>query len=63
MSWGGQWDNAKVNLPLKTTYNGEIFGNVHAGTDLNFDFAHLIAHAAKTRELRAGTIIGFRDGL
>ena len=31
---------------------------MHAGKDLNFDFAQLIAHAAKTRELRAGTIIG-----
>jgi len=55
---GEQWANTKINLPLKTTYNGETFGNVHAGADLNFDFAQLIAHAAKTRELRAGTIIG-----
>lgn len=55
---GEKWDKAKINLPLRTTYNGEIFGNVAAGDDLNFDFAHLISHAAKTRELRAGTIIG-----
>ena len=55
---GDHWDTARINLPLKTTYNGKTFGNVHAGKDLNFDFAKLIAHAAKTRELRAGTIIG-----
>ena len=55
---GERWDDTKINLPLKTTYNGETFGNVHAGVDLNFNFAQLIAHAAKTRELRAGTIIG-----
>ena len=55
---GDAWDGAKINLPLKTTYNGKQFGNVPAGKDLNFDFAELIAHAAKTRNLRAGTIIG-----
>ena len=55
---GDRWDTAKINLPLRTMYNGKTFGNVHAGKDLNFDFAQLIAHAAKTRELRAGTIIG-----
>lgn len=55
---GDAWDGAKINLPLTTTYNGARFGNVPAGKDLNFDFAQLIAHAAKTRELRAGTIIG-----
>ena len=55
---GAAWDGAKITLPLKTTYNGATFGNVPAGKDLNFDFADLIAHAAKTRELGAGTIIG-----
>ena len=55
---GEHWSGAQVNLPLETTYNGEQFGNVPAGKDLNFDFAALIAHAARTRELRAGTIIG-----
>lgn len=57
-SLGSAWDRAKVTLPLVTTYNGSEFGKVPAGKDLNFDFADLIAHAAKTRELRAGTIIG-----
>ena len=57
-SLGEAWDGAKINLPLVTTYNGEEFGRVPAGKDLNFDFADLIAHAARTRELRAGSIIG-----
>ena len=57
-SLGDAWDGAKINLPLVTTYNGEEFGRVPAGKDLNFDFADLIAHAARTRELRAGSIIG-----
>ena len=55
---GEHWSGAQVDLPLETTYNGKQFGNVPAGKDLNFDFAALIAHAARTRELRAGTIIG-----
>ena len=57
-SLGDAWDGAKINLPLVTTYNGVEFGRVPAGKDLNFDFADLIAHAARTRELRAGSIIG-----
>ena len=57
-SLGEAWDGAKINLPLVTTYNGQEFGRVPAGKDLNFDFADLIAHAARTRELRAGSIIG-----
>ncbi|MGB1161317.1 MAG: fumarylacetoacetate hydrolase family protein [Alphaproteobacteria bacterium] len=57
-SLGDAWDGAKINHPLVTTYNGEEFGRVPAGKDLNFDFADLIAHAARTRELRAGSIIG-----
>ena len=55
---GAAWDGTKINLPLTTVYNDVEFGNVPAGKDLNFDFGQLIAHAAKTRELRAGTIIG-----
>lgn len=55
---GEHWTGAKVTLPLETTYNGEFYGKVPAGKDLNFDFADLINHAARTRDLRAGTIIG-----
>ncbi len=55
---GEHWSGAKINLPLESIYNEKQFGNVPAGVDLNFDFADLISHAARTRELRAGTIIG-----
>jgi fumarylacetoacetate (FAA) hydrolase len=41
-----------------THVNGELFGKPNAGIDMTFDFPTLIAHAAKTRNLRAGTIIG-----
>lgn len=52
------WDGKKVNLPLVTRFNGELFGQPHAGTDMTFNFPALIAHAAKTRKLSAGTIVG-----
>lgn len=55
---GGAWRDAKLHLPLLSTYNGEAFGKPNAGTDMTFDFGQLVAHAAKTRPLRAGTVIG-----
>lgn len=55
---GDAWDGGKVNLPLVSTYNGAWFGAPDAGTDLAFDFPALIAHAARTRDLAAGSIIG-----
>jgi fumarylacetoacetate (FAA) hydrolase len=55
---GDAWDGAKLNLPLISTYNGKEFGHPGAATDLTFDFGQLIAHAAKTRHLEAGTVIG-----
>lgn len=55
---GTAWDGGKVNLPLVTHLNGELFGRPNAGVDMNFDFGQLIAHAARTRRLCAGTIIG-----
>lgn len=55
---GAVWDGGKVDLPLITTFNGEEYGRVEAGKDLAFPFPQLIAHAAKTRDLAAGTIIG-----
>ncbi|HYM48121.1 MAG TPA: fumarylacetoacetate hydrolase family protein, partial [Burkholderiaceae bacterium] len=55
---GAAWDGAKLHLPLVTQLNGKRFGNPDAGADMQFDFAVLIAHAAKTRRLGAGTIIG-----
>ncbi len=55
---GGAWDGGKINLPLVSHLNGEWFGNPNAGIDMNFDFGQLIAHAARTRALAAGTIVG-----
>jgi fumarylacetoacetate (FAA) hydrolase len=55
---GGAWDGDKVNLPLRSAINGLAFGAPEAGVDMTFDFPTLIAHCAKTRNLRAGTIVG-----
>ncbi len=55
---GDAWDGARLNLPLISTLNGKEFGHPNAATDLTFDFGQLIAHAAKTRHLEAGTVIG-----
>lgn len=55
---GTAWRDAKLCLPLQVTLNGQAFGKPNAGDDMTFNFAQLIAHAARTRELGAGTIIG-----
>lgn len=55
---GDAWKGNKVHLPLYAYWNGQKFGAPHAGTDMVFDFAQLVEHAAKTRPLAAGTIIG-----
>ena len=55
---GEAWDGAKVHLPLHATLNGEKIGSPNAGVDMTFDFGQLIAHAAKSRGLMAGTVIG-----
>jgi fumarylacetoacetate (FAA) hydrolase len=55
---GEAWDGARLNLPLVSTLNDKEFGHPNAATDLTFDFGQLIAHAAKTRHLAAGTIVG-----
>ena len=55
---GDAWDGAKLDLPLLSTLNGQPFGRPRAGVDMTFDFPTLIAHAAKTRPLAAGTIVG-----
>jgi fumarylacetoacetate (FAA) hydrolase len=57
-SLGSAWKNGKMHLPLRTTLNGKIFGEPNSGVDMQFDFGVLIAHAAKTRNLCAGTIVG-----
>jgi fumarylacetoacetate (FAA) hydrolase len=55
---GPAWDGGKVSLPLMSHINGVHFGAPDAGVDMTFDFPTLIAHCAKTRNLRAGTIVG-----
>jgi len=57
-SLGEAWRDGKLHLPLHVTYNGTQFGRADAGIDMTFNFAQLIAHAARTRALCAGTIIG-----
>jgi len=55
---GDAWHGNKLHLPLVTHINGEWFGAPEAGVDMQFDFAQLVAHVAKTRPLSAGTIVG-----
>ena len=55
---GNAWDGAKLSLLLTVHINGQLFGHPNAGTDMTFDFPTLIGHAARTRELEAGSIIG-----
>jgi fumarylacetoacetate (FAA) hydrolase len=55
---GEAWDGGKLALPLVSHVNDAKLGAPNAGIDMNFDFPRLIAHAAKTRTLAAGTIIG-----
>jgi len=52
------WDGRRLHLPLQSTLNGQLFGHPLAGVDMTFSFPELIAHAAKTRRLCAGSIIG-----
>lgn len=55
---GGAWDGSKLNLPLCSSINGRRMGQPNAGRDMFFTYPRLIAHAARTRTLGAGTIIG-----
>lgn len=55
---GDAWRDGKLHLPLLVDYNGTPFGRAEAGEDMTFDFGQLIAHAAESRPLSAGTIIG-----
>jgi len=55
---GAAWDGGRLHLPLLVALNGEPFGRAEAGEDMIFDFPALIAHAARTRRLAAGTIVG-----
>lgn len=55
---GNRWDGGKLHGALCVDLNGQPLGRADAGVDMTFDFGQLIAHAAKTRSLCAGTIIG-----
>ena len=55
---GNAWREGKVHLPLESSINGAILGRPNAGVDMTFSFFHLLAHAARTRNLKAGTILG-----
>jgi fumarylacetoacetate (FAA) hydrolase len=55
---GEAWIDSKVHRPLVTHINGQWFGAPEAGVDMQFNFAQLVAHAAKTRPLSAGTLVG-----
>ncbi|MGY6554141.1 MAG: fumarylacetoacetate hydrolase family protein [Wenzhouxiangella sp.] len=55
---GDAWREAKLHRPLKTWLNGELFGAPEAGEDMQFSFAELVAHAARTRPLAAGSLVG-----
>lgn len=52
------WQDGKVHLPLRATWNGTLVGQPNAGVDMAFNFPQLVAHLAKTRNARAGSIIG-----
>jgi len=55
---GDKWDGRKLHLPLMTYLNDELLGQPNCGIDMTFDFPTLVAHAAKTRKLMAGCIVG-----
>ncbi|TXH68640.1 MAG: FAA hydrolase family protein [Thiothrix sp.] len=55
---GEAWQEGRVHLPLLVTYNQQLFGKANAGEDMTFNFPQIVAHAAKTRPLGAGAIIG-----
>jgi fumarylacetoacetate (FAA) hydrolase len=55
---GDAWQDLRVHLPLRTVYNGELFGDPEAGPEMFFGFGELVQHITQTRPLTAGTIIG-----
>ncbi|MBI1187892.1 MAG: FAA hydrolase family protein [Alphaproteobacteria bacterium] len=55
---GAAWREGKLHRPLLTRINGAALGQPNAGAEMTFDFGQLVAHAAKTRALGAGTIVG-----
>jgi fumarylacetoacetate (FAA) hydrolase len=55
---GDAWNDTKLHLPVVVKWNGKKVGQANAGLDMVFNFARLISHASKTRQLRSGSMIG-----
>ena len=55
---GEAWRGGKVHLALRSVWNGHLVGQPDAGVDMVFNFPQLVAHLAKTRNVRAGSIVG-----
>ncbi|WP_018717406.1 fumarylacetoacetate hydrolase family protein [Arhodomonas aquaeolei] len=55
---GDAWDGTRAHLPMVVHLNGELFGRPNTGVDMTFDFARLVSHVTKTREMEAGSIVG-----
>ncbi|MEO5812278.1 MAG: fumarylacetoacetate hydrolase family protein [Rhodanobacter sp.] len=55
---GTAWRGDKLHLPMRTWLNDKWFGAAECGVDMQFSFAQLVAHVAKTRPLTAGTLVG-----
>ena len=55
---GPAWQNGRIHLRLRTTYNGELVGDTDAGPEMHFSFFDLMQHLAKTRSFGAGTVLG-----
>jgi fumarylacetoacetate (FAA) hydrolase len=55
---GDAWDNGRLNLTVQSTWNGRKVGMCEAGPDMTFHFGQLIAHICKTRNVRAGSVVG-----
>jgi fumarylacetoacetate (FAA) hydrolase len=55
---GAAWDQGRVHLTLQTTWNGRKVGMCEAGPEMTFHFGQLLAHVCKTRNVRAGSIMG-----
>ena len=55
---GTAWDQGRLHLTLQSSWNGRKVGMCDAGTEMTFHFGQLIAHLCKTRNVRAGSIVG-----
>jgi len=55
---GDAWDNGRINLTVQSTWNGRKVGMCEAGPEMTFHFGQLIAHICKTRNVRAGSVVG-----